>query len=238
MPEISTTGDQMLNVLAAIARQGPVTTTEVATHLGINRTVAHRLIATLHRRAFLRRQGNAYVVGPMVVRLARSVEPDLREVAMPVMARLADEVEETVVLHSIDGIDAVVTDQVVSERHVLRVQHQPGSRHRLGVGASGRALLAFQPDHLLERALRTLDDPAAVRRQLQQVRRDGYATSGNELQAGVHGTAAPILGPDGFARASVALLAPVDRAGGLDPHAGRLMESARRIAASLAAVRG
>jgi len=232
MAEFSSTGDQMLAVLGAISRSGPVTTTGVAAALGINRTVAHRLISTLHRRAYLRRMPEGYVVGPMIVRLARSVEPDLRRVAMPVMTRLVDETEETVVLHSIDGYEAVVVDQAVSDRHLLRVQHQPGSRHPLGAGASGRALLAFQAEHVIERVLRAGADAAAVRRQLAQVHRDGFATSSNELQPGVCGAAAPILGGDGIAHASIAVLAPFDRAPRLAGHATRLRVAANEIAAA------
>jgi len=238
MAEISSTGDQMLAVLGTISQHGPVTTTRIAAVLGINRTVAHRLISTLHRRAFVRRMQEGYVVGPMIVRLARSVDPDLRRVAMPVLTRLVSETEETVVLHSIDGYDAVVVDQAVSDRHVLRVQHQPGSRHPLGAGASGRALLAFQAEHVIERVLRTGADAAAMRGQLAQVRRDGFATSRNELQPGVCGIAAPVLGTDGIAYASIAMLAPLDRSQDLARHGARLCKAANEIATALTASHG
>src|SRR5580704_13806270 len=125
MTEISSTGDQMLTVLLTIARRGPATPTEIASMLNINRTVVHRLVNTLHQRAFLRRRPDGYVVGPMAVRLAETVESDLRRIAMPAMLRLADETGETVVLHSIDGHEAVVIDQAVSERHVVRAHPEP-----------------------------------------------------------------------------------------------------------------
>lgn len=233
MPEISTTGDQMLNVLLAIARRGPATTTEIAVSLGINRTVAHRLVSTLHARAFVRRQRDGYVVGPTVVRLARSVEPDLRQVALPAMTRLRDATGETVVLHTIDAGEAVVVDQVVGDRHVLRVQHQPGSRHQLGQGASGRALLAFQPDSLIAPFLRAAGQDRTLLHLLAEVRRRGHASSAEELQPGVHGMAAPILARDGSARASIAVLVPAERAGSLTRHADGLRDAAQEIAAAL-----
>src|SRR5579863_6059079 len=108
MPEISTTGDQMLAVLMAIARRGPLTAIGIASTLNINRTVAHRLVTTLHQRAFVRRQPDGYVIGPIVVHLARSVEPVLRRAAEPVLRALADAAGETAVLHTVDGDDAVV----------------------------------------------------------------------------------------------------------------------------------
>jgi IclR family pca regulon transcriptional regulator len=172
----------------------------------------------------------------MVVRLAETVESDLRRIAMPAMLRLADETGETIVLHSIDGQDAVVIDQAVSDRHVLRVQHQAGSRHKLSTGASGRALLAFQHEAMVERAVRDHADPAWLRRHLDQIRRAGYAISADELQHGVHGLAAPILDAHAHARATVAILVPTERSRRLADHAERVKQSAAAIAAALSAL--
>jgi DNA-binding IclR family transcriptional regulator len=235
MTEISSTGDQMLTVLLTIARRGPATTTEIASMLNINRTVAYRLVSTLHQRAFVRRRPDGYVLGPMVVRLADAVESDLRRIAMPAMLRLVDETGETIVLHSIDGQEAVVIDQAVSDRHVLRVQHQAGSRHPLSSGASGRALLAFQPAPAVERVVRGHADPAWLRGQIEQIRRSGHAISADELQRGVHGLAAPILDAHGQARATIAVLVPTERSRRLAGHAERVKQSAGGIAALLSA---
>jgi DNA-binding IclR family transcriptional regulator len=195
--------------------------------------VVHRLVNTLHQRAFVRRRPDGYVVGPMAVRLTETVESDLRRIAVPAMLRLAEHTGETVVLHSIDGQEAVVIDQAVSERHVLRVQHQAGSRHPLSSGASGRALLAFQGEPAVDRAVRAHPDPAWLRRQLEQIRKAGHAISADELQRGVHGLAAPILDASGLARATIAVLVPAERSRRLAEHAGRVKQTAEQIAAAL-----
>jgi IclR family pca regulon transcriptional regulator len=155
---------------------------------------------------------------------------------MPAMLRLVDETGETVVLHSIDGQEAVVIDQAVSDRHVLRVQHQAGSRHPLSSGASGRALLAFQGEPVIERVLRDHADPPWLRRQLEQIRKYGHAISADELQHGVHGLAAPIVDARGHARATIAVLVPAERSRKLGDHAERVKQSAAEIAAALSAL--
>lgn len=229
MVEITSTGDEMLGVLEVIASSGPISTAEIARQRGINRTVAHRLITTLHRRAYVRRRPDGYVVGPMVLRLARAVEPELLAAARPVMSRLAAEIGETVVLHSVDGDEAVVIAQALGMRHVLRVQHEEGSRHSLATGASARALLAFQPPAVTDRVIRAARNGKALRTQLERVRSAGYAVSHDELQRGVHGMAVPIRDPQDVAVASIAIVVPAVRASSLTQHTARLLAAAREI---------
>jgi DNA-binding IclR family transcriptional regulator len=229
MTEISSTGDRMLSALETVAACGPVTAAELARRNGINRTVAHRLLMTLQQRSYLRRVAEGYVVGPAVLRLARTVEPALIAAAMPQMAALAEGTGETVVAHVVDGSDAVVVAQALGTRHLVRVQHEEGSRHPLAIGASGRALLAFRPAESVEAVLGAVPEPQLLRRQLEAVRALGYAESHDELQAGAHGIAAPLQDRHGVAQASIALVVPTGRASTLNEHIEPLLAAGRRI---------
>ncbi len=229
MTDISSTGDRMLSALETVAASGPLSAAEVARRNGINRTVAHRLLTTLHRRSYVRRVPGGYVVGPAITRLAQNVEPELIGALMPEVAGLADETGETVVAHVIDGADAIVVAQATGTRHLVRVQHEEGSRHPLTVGASGRALLAFQSANKVESIANGAADPVALRRQLEAVRALGYAVSHDELQAGAHGVAAPVRDRTGIARASVALVVPTGRAGALNEYLEPLLQTVGRI---------
>lgn len=229
MTDISSTGDRMLSALETVADHGPVSAADVARRNGINRTVAHRLLTTLHRRAYVRRVQGGYVVGPAVMRLAHSVEPELVGAILPEVTALAEETGETVVAHVIDGADAVVIAQAIGTRHLVRVQHEEGSRHPLAVGASGRVLLAFQPPERIEAVARDAADPATLERRLEGVRALGYAVSHDELQAGAHGVAAAIRDRTGVSRASVAIVVPTGRAGALNDHLESLLQTAGRV---------
>lgn len=229
MAEISQTGDQMLMVLETVAQQGSVSAANVARLCGINRTVAHRLLVTLAQRAYVRREGNGYRIGPAILRLAHSADTDLREIALPVMKKLAAETGETVVMHAIDNMEAVVVDQALGDRHLVRVEHRPGSRHALFQGASGWSLLAFQDAKFIDKVLRKAGDTEAMHRRAEEVRAEGFAISHDELQQGVHGAAAPILERDQKCRYSLAILVPTSRATTLPAMVQQLIDAARSI---------
>ncbi|UGS37322.1 IclR family transcriptional regulator [Capillimicrobium parvum] len=233
MAEISKTADQALTVLLEVGESGPVTPAVLARSLGMNRTVVHRLLSTLHQRGFITRQENGYVPGAILVRIADHVQPELRSQGRRVMRELSDLVGETVVMHIPDGEDAVVLDQVVSDRNIVRVEHEIGSRHTLVQGASGRAILAFLSPQVVDRITRKLDNADGIRRQLEGVRQLGYSLSHDELQQGVHGLAVPVLDDTGVAVASLAILVPVTRANNLTEHTDALLESSAGLSRAL-----
>ena len=213
-----------------------MTAAEVSRSLNLNRTVVYRLLTTLQRRGYVVRHGDTYSPGPMLVRIAETVEPELRAAAAQVMRSLAERTGETVVLHIQDGVDAVVLDQVVGTGHVLRVQHRVGSRHPLCFGASGRALLAILDDRAVARALKTSENPSVTRDLIEDVRRCGYALSHDELQHGVYGLAVPIRSAHDSA-ASLAVLVPAPRAANVLDHLPELRQAADRLSGSLDALR-
>jgi IclR family transcriptional regulator, KDG regulon repressor len=236
VPETSKTADHALAVLLELSEHGPLTTIELARRLNLNRTVVYRLVATLRDRGFLIRNDHGYLPGAIFLRIAERVKPELRAAAADSMRRLSEQLGETTVLHVADGDDAVVLAQHVGAAHVLRVAHAIGSRHSLSSGASGRALLAFMSPATVARAVRNAADPAGVEDQLAYVRRLGYATSHDELQNGVHGLAAPVLGSDGWAIASLAIIVPIGRAIVLPEAHLALASAASEVAAALGVV--
>jgi DNA-binding IclR family transcriptional regulator len=232
MAEISLTGDQMLTALEIVAREGPISATEVSRFGEMNRTVAHRLLTTLALRGYVRRNTKGYVLGPAVIRLAGMADVDLRAVAKPVMRMLADALGETVVLHGIANHEAVVIDQELGAQKLVRVEHTPGSRHPLHVAASGWALLAWQSEAFIAQATKAAD-PGAVAARIATVRAEGHAISHDELQQGAHGIAVPILRGDGSCDASLAVLVPSQRAAGLPGFLPLLRQAAEKIASHL-----
>ena len=214
MAEISSTGDQMLQLLEIVAFDGPAGTAALAQAAGINRTVAHRLLATLHQRGYLMREGKSFTVGPILSRIASEArEPAILIRARAVMSALANRLGETVVIHKIDGDAAVVVEQAVSDAQLVRVQHREGSRHLLSMGASGRAILAHQPDAFIKRHL-AREGRGDIEQLLQQIRQDGISCSENELQSGVLGYAVPLRESGGIVRFSLAVLIPSQRSEG------------------------
>ncbi|ARQ14425.1 IclR family transcriptional regulator protein (plasmid) [Rhizobium etli] len=229
LAEISQTGDLMLTVLETVAHGGPINAADIARVCDINRTVAHRLLSTLETRAYVRRGPKGYALGGAVVNLARHLENDISTVARPQMEKLAERVGETVVLHCVDKDQAMVVEQALGEKYLVRVQHTPGSRHPLFLGASGWSLLAFQDDKTIARVLKKAPDPKIARKRIDEIRSQRYAISHDELQMGVHGISAPLFDATELCVASIAILVPADRSERLQAMLPHLIETATTI---------
>lgn len=232
MSEISLTGDQMLSVLECVARHGPIKVAEIAAEIGINRTVAYRLVATLNNRSYITRSAEGYVIGPAVNALFSSGTETLRELAAPVMRDLTIRTGETSLLHELDGDESVVTEQIVGVKHFLRVQMNLGSRFPLAMAAGGMAILAFQSEQMITRAL-AKSESGITSQDLAQVRAQHYAQSRNILQSGVHGVGVPVRTRDGRVEAALVLVVPEGRNCGLSELVSALHEARARLEAAV-----
>jgi DNA-binding IclR family transcriptional regulator len=233
VPEIAKTADQALQVLSTVIDDGPVTAQEVASALGLNRTVTHRLLTTLQHRGFVRKHGSDYSAGPFFLRAAQRGWPAAFSGARSVLRNLAEQHGETMLLTVADGDQAVAIDQAVGQRHTVRVGYPVGERHPLTRAASGRAILAFLEPRHVERVLDQVADAAevaTVREQLELLRSQGYADSTSELHHNVYGVAVPLLDSDGYALGSLTVLVPIERAA----RARELVSALQRAAAELA----
>lgn len=184
--ETSQTLDRGLRALALLAESpGGLTVTELAGRLDVPRTVLYRLVSTLEQHALVRRDGSARLhVGLGVLHLASAVHPVLRDVAGPVLRSLAESVGCTAHLSVAEGDEALALAVVEPSRTDFHVGYRVGSRHPLGRGAAGRAiLLGRAPD----------------------AGRAPYVMTVGELQAGARGLAAPVTGVPGL-EASVGIV--------------------------------
>lgn len=112
--ETSQTLDRGLLVLEVLARaQDGRTVTEIAHDLAISRTVVYRLLATLEQHALVRRSSDGRTrPGMGLLSLARTVQSDLRDAAMPVLRTLAETAGGTSHLWLLDGHDVLTAATV------------------------------------------------------------------------------------------------------------------------------
>jgi DNA-binding IclR family transcriptional regulator len=187
--ETSQTLDRGLRVLSVLARSpGGLTVTELSSAVGVNRTVVYRLVATLEQHGLARRDATGRLhVGLGVLALARGLQPVLRELANPVLRRLAEELGTTAHLTVADGGEALAIAVVEPSWTDFHVAYRVGARHPLSQGAAGKAILLGRR-----------------RAQDGSVDEDFVQTVG-ELQAGARGIAAPVMGVEGL-EASVGIV--------------------------------
>jgi IclR family acetate operon transcriptional repressor len=198
-PSTLRTADRALRVLQEVgAGDRSLTVGGVADRLGVHRSTVSRLVGTLESRGFLERSGDLLRLGPEVARLGRVAQAgrELASVARPVMDRLADETGETMTL-AVPADDEVLSVVQSDGRHFVTSGKWAGVRTASHCCSDGKVLLAFGaltlPAGRLRRFARnTIVDRRALARELERVRRNGYAVSVSELEDGLVGLAVPV----------------------------------------------
>ncbi len=212
--------DRAVTLLYLLAGGGPQRVTDLARDVGIHKSTASRLLATLQARGLADQDptSGTYRLGHGVVRLAGAVDHgfDLGSVSRPVCTRLAQETGETVNLVILDDGQTMCIDQVIGSAAVTTV-NWVGKRSPIHATASGKAMVGHLPAEqrreLLARPLeqltaRTITDPVALDAAVEVALARGWADSVDEQEVGLTSVAAPIRGASDRVVAALALSGP------------------------------
>ncbi|ADU49914.1 IclR family transcriptional regulator [Intrasporangium calvum] len=188
--------DHALQLAVILQVEGPQTVTEVARRLDVARSTAHRLLSMLVYRDFARQGGDRrYYPGPVISLEAGGSDHTgvLRGVAMPHLQVLVDRTGESANVMVLAG-DYVRFIASVESPHTFRVGNREGMVFPAHLTSGGKPMLAdLSPE---ERA--DLYDPArwegrederpdvdALERELEVVRRRGFAINRDRTETGV-----------------------------------------------------
>jgi IclR family transcriptional regulator, acetate operon repressor len=216
--------DNALTLLSLIAERDQVRVSEAAEVLGTARSTAHRLLAMLDYHGFAAQDEvtKTYAAGPQLIKVGLSAVEglSLRQLARPVLERLCDEVSETTHLVRLFGTNVVFLDSVETTRG-LRVGSRIGRFMYAHCTACGKAILAqlsheelerLYPGRKLEqmtpRSVATLDE---LEKELEQIRRRGYATNFGESEDDLVAVAAAVPNLPRTERAAITVAAPSTR---------------------------
>ncbi len=194
-----------LQVLSLFNRDtNALSLTEIKDAAGLNKTTAFRIISTLESVGYLERdpETKKYRPGLKVLQLGFTAIASLgfRQVARPYLRQLSLDVNETVSLSVLDGMDVVYVDRV-RKQQIVGVVLGIGSRIPAHCGSMGKVMWShLPPDELTRRldqtlapcTLHSITDRAAFEEELAQVRQQGYALNNEELEIGLRAVAAPI----------------------------------------------
>jgi DNA-binding IclR family transcriptional regulator len=231
--------DRAVSVLEFLAREGWSGVTEVARGLGIHKSTAYRLLATLKDRGLVEQNAETeqYRLGLGLMSLASKVSADLDIVraARPICQRLSEQTQETVTISVLAGDELIIIHQTLPASSVLSVDWM-GRHLPLHCTSDGKVLLAYLPESrqraILEKQLQrftehTIVDPGRLREQLRKIRVEGYGYTIEELEAGLIGVAAPIRIGDGMVVAALSVSGPAFRLPITSiPEIGELVKSA------------
>lgn len=243
-----------LDLLSALADGDELALGDLATRASLVPSTAHRLLLTLVEAGYVIQNPDTrrYGVGSRLLEYSLAAGrrlDDLRAAAGPVMVELARTVGETVHLTVLDRRDVLFIAQELGTGRV-RMDVDPGTRVSAHVTAAGKAVLAWQSSESLDALLaewplerftaHTITDPLEFRRELEKVRRRGWALDYEEQEEGVACVGAPILTHEALPTAALSVSGPTSRLrrSALPGQAALVEEAARQVAARLESPRG
>jgi DNA-binding IclR family transcriptional regulator len=217
--------ERMMSLLDALASSpDPVSLKHLAQDTGLHPSTAHRILASLTDARFVERQdaGN-YRLGIRLLELGNLVKSriNLREVALPYMQRLHEQIGESINLGIRHEDEIVYIERTSSGRSLVRVVYLVGGRAPLHLTSVGKLFLAADTaQNVRDYARRTtlpgktphsLTTLAALEKELEKIRRHDLAFDDEEAEIGLRCVAAPIRDDEGHIVAGLSVSAPTDR---------------------------
>lgn len=195
----------LLRVLAEA--EGEASLSEIAERMRLPVSTTHRLLHLLLEQGFVDRgQGSrTYRAGLEFLRVAGLVtsRAEVTEVAHGFMQAVVDACDETCMLALyVPRTQSSMIVKVIYGSHPLRYEAQLYQPTSLVWGATGRGILAFLPQDAIDAVLAGNEpSPASgrtataaqIRRELAQIRAQGYAHTHGQKVGGAVGISAPIF---------------------------------------------
>ena len=215
----------MMRLLGALGHHpSPVNLKQLATETKLHPSTAHRILSVMvDHRLVDRIEPGTYRLGIRLLELGSVVKSriSVRQEALPHMQSLQEELGETVNLSVRHDDEVVYIERASNSNAMMRVVQIIGARAPLHITAVGKIFLAHDaPGRSVDYARRTglpkftentLIDPEHLTRELEKIRRQGYALDNEEAEKGVSCIGAGIYNDEGRLVAGLSVSAPSDR---------------------------
>ena len=236
--------DNALKLLLLLGEQPQIRLSEATRYLGVAPSTAHRLLAMLTYRGFVRQDpvSRAYLPGPALTGVAFAIfsRIDIQRSAGAVMRGLSEELRETIHVGMLDGA-SVRFVAAVEGPAAVRVASRLGRTMPAHCTSTGKVMLAHLPGHELRQLFprekleritaHSLGSRAELEAELSRIRERGYAVNREESEEGVASVAVPIPTRAPGLRLALNAAAPQDRLDGsrYPAVAAALVEAAKVI---------
>ena len=244
--------DRALSIIETLAEDDEgYRLSDLAIRTGLSTSTAHRLLTTLEKRRFVQFDptclkwhvgAQSFAVGATFTRRRNFVAQ-----AMPYLRKLRDQTRETANLAVVDDESIIVLTRVES-REIMRSLTKVGGRVAMVASGVGKAVLATYADEDVSAIIRhhgmpRLTEKSIVRagdlfRQLEAIRRQGFAVDDEEACMGLRCVAAVIFNDCAEALAAISISGMTSRVTGERlPELGRVVcEVAAELTAALGGV--
>jgi DNA-binding IclR family transcriptional regulator len=240
--------DNALKLLLLLGERSEIRMTEASRYLGVASSTAHRLLAMLQYRGFIRQDptSKAYLPGPALTGVAFAVlaRLDIPSTATPILRGLIEELRETVHLGVLDG-RTVRFIAALESPAAVRVASRLGRVMPAHCTSTGKVMLAGLPldelrslypeEHLEQMTPWSIGSRRELEQQLAHIRKCGYAVNREESEEGVASVAVAVPTSAPGMRLAINAAAPKNRlpASKVKPVARMLADAAEQLGKSL-----
>ncbi len=214
-------GVSVLKVFASSNR--PLTLTEIARAVGINKVTATRFCYTLSELGLIKRDAQLkYCLTPKVLSLgyASIRSSGWLKIARHYIEELSKEINETVNLSMLDDNEIIYLVRAKTEK-ILPYDLMIGSKLPIHCTSMGKVLLAFGLEEKTQDLFANLDLQPFTHRtiirkddflaEIEKIRKQGYSISNEEFSLGLRSIAAPLFCDRGYAVAAINIAVPTKR---------------------------
>ncbi|WP_024510938.1 IclR family transcriptional regulator C-terminal domain-containing protein [Bradyrhizobium sp. ARR65] len=239
--------DRALQIMETLAEDDEgYRLTDLAIRTGLSPSTVHRLLTTLENRRFVQFDreeskwhigAQSFVVGSTFVR-----RRNFAAQALPYLRKLRDQTRETANLAVVDDESIIVVSRIES-REIMRSLTKVGGRVAMIASGLGKAVLATYSDADVNAIIRrqgmprltekSIVRPGELFKELEAVRRQGYAVDDEEARLGLRCVAAVVFNDCGEPFAAISVSGMADRL--TDERLPEIGAIVREVAAELTA---
>jgi DNA-binding IclR family transcriptional regulator len=228
--EIITSVDRALDILLFLQQEGKeMGVTQIGAALHMPKSTVHRCLTTLEKKGFIQQNpdNGKYWLGIRLYSLGMLIRErlPLRNIAYPYAKELSEKFDEVVHISILDkgavGYPKhIIIDKIQGRQQVLSLTPPIGSSAASNSSAVGKCLLAFSPQKYLDKfsgnelpifTEKTIGSWDKLSKELETIRRRGYAVDDEELELGLTCVAGPILGRNAEIFAALSISGPTSR---------------------------
>ena len=220
--------------------------TQIAKEMGIAKSTASRLLSSLANEGFVKKNKDTqkYSLGTKLLTLYSRMISNLEVVkeAKPYLEQLSKDTSESIQLSQLDGKNVVYIDNIKST-YPFQITSHIGLVNPIHCTSSGKVLLAYQKDRLVDEILVDLDkftpstitDPEILKEELIHIKKMGYSYIENQFIQGIVSIAAPIKDYNNEIIAAISLAGPIQRINGEKSklYINKVIEAAKKISVNM-----
>jgi IclR family pca regulon transcriptional regulator len=205
-PNFMTSLARGIAVIRAFTQQKRrLTISQLSQRTGIPRAAVRRCLYTLAQLGYVNADENKdFSLSPRILSLGHAYlsSTPLSNAAQPLLDRVSDILHESSSIALLEGDEILYVARSSTNRRIMSVDLGIGTRLPAYCTSMGRVLLAYLPPaeqdaylarvKLVRHTPRTIMAPDKLRRELESIRRAGFAIVDQELEIGLRSIAVPV----------------------------------------------